>query len=72
MTVKVRNLENLSALRYLVYCNVLHLCNVRAIPTYRVYRLYDDINYLRVSLRRRRHLLLGYQITVFLTGIAGT
>ena len=38
--MKVRNLGSLLALRYLVFCNVLHnICNVRAIP--RVYRLYD-------------------------------
>ena len=40
---EVRNLERLPALRYLVFCNVLHICNVQAIPTYRVYRLYDNI-----------------------------
>ena len=44
MTVKVRNLGSLRlpVLRYLVICNVLHICNVRAIPTHRVYRLYDE------------------------------
>ena len=47
MTVKVRNLESLPALKYLVFYNVLHICNVRAIPTYRVYRLYD---YLQIFL----------------------
>ena len=33
--------QSLPALRYLVFCNVLLICNVRAIPTYRVYQLYD-------------------------------
>ena len=41
MTVKVRNFESLPALRYLLFCNILHICNVRAIPIYRVYELYD-------------------------------
>ena len=27
--------------RYLCLCHVLRICNIRAIPTYRVYRLYD-------------------------------
>ena len=45
--MKVRNLESLPALRYLVFCNVLHMCNVRAIPTYRVYRLCDGSPQLR-------------------------
>ena len=40
MTVKVRNLESLPALRYLVFCNMYYY-NVRAIPTYRVYQLHD-------------------------------
>ena len=43
MIVKVRNLQSLPALRDLVFCNLLHICNVRAIPTNRVYRLYDNI-----------------------------
>ena len=41
--MKVRTLQSLLTLRYLVFCNVLHICNVRAIPTYRVYRLYDEL-----------------------------
>ena len=28
---------------YLSFCNVSHICNVRAIPTIRVYQLYDTI-----------------------------
>ena len=39
--MNVRNLRSLPTLRYLVLCNVLHICNVWAIPTYRVYRLYN-------------------------------
>ena len=27
--------------RYFQFCNVSCICNIRAIPTYRVYRLYD-------------------------------
>ena len=41
--MKVRNLESLSALRYSVFYNVLHIYNVQAIPTYRDYRLYDIV-----------------------------
>ena len=26
---------------YACFCNVLHICNIRVIPTYRVYRFYD-------------------------------
>ena len=36
------NFTRLLALRYLGFCNVLHIWSVRAIPTYRVYRLYDQ------------------------------
>ena len=39
--VKVRNHESVPFSRYLCLCNVLHICNMRAIPTYRAYRLYD-------------------------------
>ena len=35
-----RKCEILPEQSYLPFCNVLHICNVRAIPTYRVYRLY--------------------------------
>ena len=40
--VKVRSLDSVPFLRYSWFCNVLRICNVRAIPTYRVYRLYDS------------------------------
>ena len=40
MTVKVRNLESLPALRYSVFFNVLHiLCNVQVIPTLVTFRI---------------------------------
>ena len=39
----LRNFTKLPILRYLGICNVLHIWHIRAIPTYRVYRLYDDI-----------------------------
>ena len=38
----LRNFTKLSILRYLGICNVLHIWHIRAIPTYRVYRLYDN------------------------------
>ena len=41
--VKVRSVESVLFSRYLCLCNVLRICNIRAIPTYRVYRLYDYI-----------------------------
>ena len=41
MMVKVRRPETAPFLRYFRFCNVLRLWSVRAIPTYRVYRLYD-------------------------------
>ena len=37
----VRRLESVHRLRYFRFCNVLHIWTIRAIPTYRVYRLYD-------------------------------
>ena len=37
----LRNLTELPVLRYLDVCNVLYIWSIRAIPTYRVYRLYD-------------------------------
>ena len=51
-TVKVRNLESLSVLNYLAFCNVLHICTIRAIPTYRVYRLYDTLGIKSMHLIR--------------------
>ena len=39
--VRSRRLENVPRLRYQRFCNVLCLWSIRAIPTYRVYRLYD-------------------------------
>ena len=44
---KVRSLENVQFSRYLCLCNVLRICNIRAIPTYRVYRLYDSTSVTR-------------------------
>ena len=37
----LKNFTKLPILRYLGICNVLHIWHIRAIPTYRVYRLYD-------------------------------
>ena len=37
----VRSLESVPFSRYFWFCNVLGICNTQAIPTYRVYRLYD-------------------------------
>ena len=38
----LRNFTKLPILRYLSICNVLHIWHIRAIPPYRVYRLYDN------------------------------
>ena len=48
----VRNFTSLLALRYMYlgFSNVLHIWCVQAIPTYRVYRLYDRYHMItRVS-----------------------
>ena len=42
----LRNFTKLPILRYLGICNVLHIWHIRAIPTSRVYRLYDT-NYIK-------------------------
>ena len=42
--IYIRSLESVHRLRYFRFCNVLHIWTIRAIPTYRVYRLYDSIN----------------------------
>ena len=42
--VKIRSLESVPFSRYFCLCNVLRICNIRAIPTYRVYRLYDSMH----------------------------
>ena len=53
---KVRSVESVLFLRYFHFCNVLCiLCNIRAIPTYRVYRLYD-----KLSGRYSNEISLGY------------
>ena len=45
MIAKVRNLRSLPALRYLVFCNVLHIiCTCPGHPYYRVYQLYDNVS----------------------------
>ena len=38
----VRRLESVPRPRYFRFCNVLHIWTIRAIPTYRVYGLYDN------------------------------
>ena len=38
----VRSLISVHRPRYFRFCNVLHIWTIRAIPTYRVYRLYDS------------------------------
>ena len=35
--------QSVSFSRYFCLCNVLHVCNIQAIPTYRVSRLYDSV-----------------------------
>ena len=37
----LKNFTKLPVLRYLGICNVLYIWHIQAIPTYRVYRLYD-------------------------------
>ena len=44
MIMYVRNFTSLLALRYLGFSNVLHIWSAQAIPTYRVYRLYDEVD----------------------------
>ena len=44
--VMVRSLESVHSPRYFRFCNVLHIWTIRAIPTYRVYRLYDTCSYM--------------------------
>ena len=39
----VRRLDFIHRLSYFRFCNVLHIWTIRAIPTYRVYRLYDGM-----------------------------
>ena len=38
----LKNFTKLPILRYLGICNVLYISHIGAIPTYRVYRLYDN------------------------------
>ena len=40
--MQVRNFISLLAQRYLGFSNVLHIWSVQAIPSYGVYRLYDN------------------------------
>ena len=47
---EVRSLETVHRLRYFRFCNVLHIWTIRAIPTYRVYRLYDYGSLLHCSM----------------------
>ena len=43
----LRNFTKLPILRYLGIFNVLHIWHIRAIPTYRVYRLYDNLGWCK-------------------------
>ena len=52
----VRRLETVHRLRYFRFCNVLHIWTIRAIPTYRVYRLSMIIILLYTSSCRSRTL----------------
>ena len=45
MNMQVRIFIRLLAMKYLGFCNVLHMCSIRIIPTFRVYRLYDKVVY---------------------------
>ena len=50
----VRRLDFIHRLCYFRFCNVLHIWTIRAIPTYRVYRLYDNIQYKTLQLHSIR------------------
>ena len=54
MTVK--SLISVHRLRYFRFCDVLHIWTIRAIPTYRVYRLYN----------RRLVYVVGYPAVLLL------
>ena len=58
----LRNFTKLPILRYLGICSVLHIWHIRAIPTYRVYRLYDYI--IQLSLKRPPQQLSKYDGTI--------
>ena len=47
--VQLRRLKYERRLSYFLFCNVLRIWTIRAIPTYRVYRLYDSIQYHEYS-----------------------
>ena len=47
--VKVRSLESVPFSRYLRLCNVLRICDVRAIPTYKVYQPCERFTNLVIS-----------------------
>ena len=47
MKIRSRRLKSRRLLSYLAFCNVLHIYGcVRAIPTYRIYRLYDECRHI--------------------------
>ena len=74
----VRRLETVHRLRYFRFCNVLHIWTIRAIPTYRVYRLYDkganllcfstlvELSFPQVEKKRRFTLLSGIMFVFYL------
>ena len=63
----VRRLESVPRPRYFRFCNVLHIWTIRAIPTYRVYRLYDIASILSES--RKVRLALGHLQGMIFTSI---
>ena len=44
----VRRLETVHRLRYFRFCNVLHIWTIRAIPTYRVYRMQSSLDHATI------------------------
>ena len=44
----LRKFTKLPVLRYLDVCNILYIWSIRAIPTHRVYRLYDNTVFIQI------------------------
>ena len=61
--MKVRSLESVQFSSYVSFCNVLHICNIRVIPTYRVYRLYDYTHNMRIIFNIREGEHLGFSVS---------
>ena len=70
--MEVRKLQTLYIMSFfLAFCNVLHICNVWPIPTYRVYQLYDMVAILLMH-TLCKHVTASMMLSTMITTVKPT